>query len=175
MADKTTKKTTVKKTATKPAATKKPTVKKTTAKKAPVKKMTAPVEDKFPCGCDKGCACGGDCVCAKKKCTFGRFLKKLILVLIIFALGFASAKMCCCHKRAKMGPRPMFENGCLVVKCEKMAEKVAAMDTNADGCVTREEFKAARKHMKRAPQEVAEQPVAAESAPEMPETPEMDD
>lgn len=169
MADKTTKKTTAKKTVTKTVAAKKTTVKKATIKKAPAKKVMAPAADKFPCGCDKGCACGGDCVCAKKKCTLGRFLKKLILVLIIFALGFASAKMCCCHKRAKMGPRPMFENGCLVVKCEKMAEKVAMMDTNADGCVTREEFKAAHKHMKRAPHDVAEQPVAAEPAPDMPE------
>ena len=168
MADKTTKKTTAKKTATKTVAAKKATI-----KKAPEKKVMAPAADKFPCGCDKGCACGGDCVCAKKKCTFGRFLKKLILVLIIFSLGFVSAKMCCCHKHNKMGPRPMFENGCLVVKCEKMAEKVAMMDTNADGCVTREEFKAARKHKKRAPQGVAEQPVTAEPTSGMPESPEM--
>ena len=88
MAENTTKKATAKKTVakkpvSKPAATKKPV-----AKKAPAKKVVAaPVVEKFPCGCDKGCACGGECACAKKKCTFGRFLKKLVLVLIIFALG----------------------------------------------------------------------------------------
>ena len=108
--------------------------------------------DKFPCGCDACCACGGECACAKKKCTFGRFLKKLILVLIIFALGFAAAKMCCCDKRAGK-PYPEFENGCLVVKCPKMAEKVPMMDANNDGCVSREEFRAARKAMNRAPRE----------------------
>ena len=160
MAEKTTKKVTVKKpvakkTVSKPAAAKKPVAKKAPAKKvAEVKKtVAAPVADKLPCGCDAGCACGGECTCAKKKCTFGRFLKKLILVLIIFALGFAAAKMCCCDKPGKMGPRPEFENGCLVVKCPKLAEMVPMMDTNHDGCVSREEFRAARKAMNRAPRE----------------------
>ena len=159
MAEKTTKKVTVKKpvakkTVSKPAAAKKPVAKKAPAKKAAEVKKTvaAPVADKFPCGCDAGCACGGECACAKKKCTFGRFLKKLILVLIIFALGFAAAKMCCCDKRAGK-PYPEFENGCLVVKCPKMAEKVPMMDANNDGCVSREEFRAARKAMNRAPRE----------------------
>ena len=165
MAEKTTKKaTTTKKTVAKKTVSKPATTKKTVAKKA----VAAPVVEKFPCGCDKGCACGGECMCAKKKCTFGRFLKKLVLVLIIFALGFATAKMSCCDKRGKMGPRPEFENGCLVVKCPKLAEMVPMMDTDANGCVTREEFKAARKHLKRAPQPEA----PAEIAPEMP-APEM--
>ena len=165
MAEKTTKKaTTAKKTVAKKTVSKPAAAKKTAAKKAPAKKVVvAPVVEKFPCGCDKGCACGGECACAKKKCTFGRFLKKLVLVLIIFALGFASAKMCCNGKRGKMGPRPEFENGCLVVKCPKLAEMVPMMDTDANGCVSREEFKAARKAMKRAPRE---------EAPEMP-APEM--
>lgn len=154
----TTKKTVAKKPVSKPAATKKPV-----AKKAPAKKVVAaPVVEKFPCGCDKGCACGGECACAKKKCTFGRFLKKLVLVLIIFALGFASAKMCCNGKRGKMGPRPEFENGCLVVKCPKLAEKVPMMDTDANGCVSREEFKAARKHMKHGPRPEMPAPEMAE-------------
>ena len=165
MAEKTTKKATTKKTVAKKTVSKPATAKKTVAKKAPVKKVVAaPVVEKFPCGCDKGCACGGECMCAKKKCTFGRFLKKLILVLIIFALGFAAAKMCCCDKRGKMGPRPEFENGCLVVKCPKMAEMVPMMDTDANGCVTREEFRAARKHMKRAPQPEAPAEVVPEVA-----------
>ncbi len=166
MAEKTTKKTTVKKPVAKKTVSKPAATKKAPAKKAPVKKAVATtVVEKYPCGCDKGCACGGNCGehghCAKKKCTFGRFLKKLILVLIIFALGFAAAKMCCCDKRGKMAPRPKFENGCLVVKNPKMAEMIPMMDTDANGCVTREEFKAARKHHKRTPR------------PEMPEQPAM--
>ena len=169
MADKTTKKTTVKKTAATRAVSKPAVAKKTAVKKAPVKKATAtkkvavaPVVEKYPCGCDKGCACGGECMCAKKKCTFGRFLKKLVLVLIVFALGFASAKMCCCDKRGKFAPKPEFnDQGCLVVKCQKMAEKIPFMDLNHDGCVTRDEFKATRKHMKR------------KTRPEMPEGPAM--
>jgi len=167
MAEKTAKKaTTTKKTVAKKTVSKPATTKKTVAKKV----VATPVVEKFPCGCDscdKGCACGGECMCAKKKCTFGRFLKKLVLVLIIFALGFATAKMSCCDKRGKMGPRPEFENGCLVVKCPKLAEMVPMMDTDANGCVTREEFKAARKHLKRAPQ--PEMPAPEMPAPEMAE------
>lgn len=164
MAEKTTKKaTTTKKTVAKKTISKPVTTKKTVAKKV----VAAPVVEKFPCGCDKGCACGGECACAKKKCTFGRFLKKLVLVLIIFALGFAAAKMSCCGKRGKMGPRPEFENGCLVVKCPKLAEMVPMMDTDANGCVSRKEFKAARKHMKRGSR--PEMPAPEMPAPEMAE------
>ena len=155
MADKTTKKTVAKK-----APAKKTTVKKTVAvKSAPKKTVTkkavaaAPVAEKFPCGCDKNCACGGNCAEHKHcKCHKCGFVKKLILFLVIFALGFAVASMTQCDKRGKMGPRPEFnENGCLVVKCPKMAEKMPMMDANQDGCVTKAEFKAAKKHMRRGP------------------------
>ena len=151
MAEKTTKKTSVKKTVAKPATAKKVVAKKATVKKvADIKKVaTAPVAEKYSCGCDKGCPCGGDCTCAKKKCTFGRFLKKLILFFVIFALGFAAAKMCCCDKRGKFGPRPEFENGCLVVKCPKMVEKMAQIDINNDGCVDKSEFKAFKREMRK--------------------------
>ena len=139
MAEKTIKKTTTKKNVTKTAATKK-----TVAKKTPVKKaVAAPSVETHECGCAHGCACHGHC--GHKKCTFGRFVKKLIVFLIIFAMGFASAKLCCMNKRGRMAPRPEFENGCLVVKCPKMAENVQMMDKNNDGCVSREEFRAARK------------------------------
>lgn len=152
-----TKKTVAKKTVTKPAAT----------KKAPAKKVvSAPVVEMHECGCAHGCACHGHC-CGKKKCTFGRFLKKLVVFLIIFALGFATAKLCCFDKRGKMPFRPVFENGCLVVKCPKMADKVAAMDINHDGCVNREEFRAARK-MNRRPDMRKHEKAPQPSAPEMP-------
>lgn len=139
-----TKKTVAKKTVSKPAATKK-----VAAKKAPAKKVVpAPVVEMHECGCAHGCACHGHC-CDKKKCTFGRFLKKLVVFLIIFALGFASAKLCIFDDCGQKKFRPVFENGCLVVKCPKMAEKVAIMDVNHDGCINREEFRAARKMNRR--------------------------
>lgn len=156
-----TKKTVVKKTATKPAATKKEV-----AKKAPVKKVVpAPVVEMHDCGCAHGCACHGHC-CDKKKCTFGRFVKKLIIFLVIFAMGFAAAKLCDMRHHPKM-PRPEFENGCLVVKCPKMAEKIAMMDVDHDGCVSREEFRAARK-MKRRPDMRKHENKPRPSAPDMP-------
>ncbi len=139
MAKQTTKKTTAKvaakKAAVKPAAKKtvKPAVKKPVAK-------SAPVIEKLPCGCDKGCACAGKC---HKR---GGFFKKLVVFLVIFGLGFAAAKLCCCEKGRKMMPRPEFENGCLVVKCPKMAKMVEKMDADKNGCVSVEEFKAAKKH-----------------------------
>lgn len=129
---------------TKKSPAKKTPVRKTT--KATVKKVVKPAET-YSCGCNHGCACGGHCAehthCA---CHKGRFWKKLVLFLVVFALGFATAKLCCCHKRGGFMPRPEFDNGCLVVKCPKMAEKVAMMDKNGDGCVDKAEFKMAKKH-----------------------------
>ena len=169
MAEKTTKKTTVKKTAVKKNVSKPVTAKKTTVKKTPTKKVVAaPVAEMHACGCDKSCACGGKCCehghCTKKKCTFGRFLKKLVLVMIIFALGFASAKMCCVNKRGKAFPKPEFNNGCLVVKCPKMVKMAPMMDTDNDGCISKQEFKAARKNFKKE---------MRPEHPEMPQEPEM--
>ncbi|MBR5625506.1 MAG: hypothetical protein IKW67_01885 [Alphaproteobacteria bacterium] len=129
MAKTTTKKTVAKKT-TKPATVK--TTKKT---------VSAPVAEKFPCGCEKNCACAGKCGCKK-----GKFFKKLIVFFIIFALGFAAAKMCGC-KYNKM-PRPQFDNGCLVVKNPEMMKKIPMMDADKDGCVTKEEFKSSKKMLK---------------------------
>lgn len=139
MAKQTAKKTATK-TVAKKAVVKKTTAKKTVAKKAPVKVAPAPVVEKLPCGCDKGCACAGKC---HKR---GGFFKKLVIFLVIFGLGFAAAKLCCCEKGRKMMPRPEFENGCLVVKCPKMAKMVEKMDADKNGCVSVEEFKAAKKH-----------------------------
>ena len=169
MAEKSVKKTATKKTVAKKSVSKPAVAKKTTVKKAT--KVVAPAVETYPCGCNAGCACGGHCAehscCGKKKCSFGRFLKKLVVFLIIFALGFATAKMCCFNKSGKMGPRPEFENGCLVIKCPKMAERAEMMDTNKDGCINREEFRAARKMFKH-------KPWHAEPAPEQPETPAPD-
>ena len=159
MPEKSVKKTATKKPVAKKVVAKPATVKKPVAKKAPVKK--APVVEPMP-ACQHTCC---ECACAKKKCAFGSFLKKIIVFLIVFGMGFATAKMCCMGPRGKMAPRPEFENGCLVVKCPKMAEKVAMMDADKDGCVTRAEFREARRQMKRGPR--PEMP----AQPEMPEAP----
>lgn len=135
----TAKKTVAKKTAAKPAA-----------KKTVTKKVATPVVETLPCGCDKNCACAGKChEHSHCKCHHGGFWKKLVLFVIIFALGFASAKLCCCHQKHKMMPRPEFDNGCLVVKCPKLAQMVPMMDADKNGCVTAEEFKASKKHMRK--------------------------
>ncbi len=167
---------TVKKTATKTAATKKAPAKKTVAKKtvakkaAPEKKIVAaaPVAHECPCGHD--CKCGAECKCAHHGgCKFGRFVKKLIVFLIIFALGFAAAKFCPCNKRGAMmrGPRVEFVNGCLdasSVKCPKLVESLPAMDINQDGCITRDEFRAVKREMRREIREMQVEEVVAESA-----------
>ena len=163
------KKAPAKKTVSKPVAAKKVVAKKTPAKKvADVKKVAAPVVEKHPCGCDKNCACGGNCMeHAHCKCRRGGFFKKLILILIIFAMGFAAAKMCCCGK-GKFGPRPEFDDaGCMVIKCEKLAQMAPMMDTDHNGCITRAEFKAAKKEMRHGPRPSAE-PAAPVPAPEAP-------
>jgi hypothetical protein len=116
------------------------TTKKTTVKPAVKKtvKKTAPVAEHAHCCCEHKCAC---------KCHHSGFWKKLVLIVIFFALGFASAKLCCCHKKSfKKMPRPEFDNGCLVVKCPKLEKMVPMMDADKNGCVTVEEFKAAKKH-----------------------------
>ncbi|MBR4891933.1 MAG: hypothetical protein IKZ34_01995 [Alphaproteobacteria bacterium] len=129
-----------KQTAKKPAAKKtvaKKTVAKPATKKTFKKVVATPAVEHSHCCCEHKCAC---------KCHHSGIFKRIVLFVIIFALGFASAKMCCMHKKHKMMPRPEFENGCLVVKCPKMAEKVQMMDADKDGCVSVEEFKAAKKH-----------------------------
>ncbi|MEE1111055.1 MAG: EF-hand domain-containing protein, partial [Alphaproteobacteria bacterium] len=44
--------------------------------------------------------------------------------------------------------RPQFENGCLVAKCPKMAQFAQKMDTNQDGCISKDEFRTAKKQFK---------------------------
>jgi len=148
---------TVKKTTAKPVAAKKSSAKKSVAasKKPSVRtapasqmKMTEPVMNTHACGCGNNCPCGAGCKCGGSK--FGRFMRKLVLFVIIFALGFAAAKMCCCGPRAN-GPRIHFVNGCLdiaSVKCPKLIEALPAMDINQDGCITRDEFRAVKRQMR---------------------------
>ncbi len=146
----------VKKTAAKPAATKKATVKKVAPKKAAQKAVKQTAAEKkvvMPAEMHHECNCGKDCACARKSARgFGRFLRKLIFALIIFALGFAAAKMYCCDRRPMRGARVHFVNGCLdtaSVKCPKMQEMLPMMDANQDNCISREEYKAVKKEMRR--------------------------
>lgn len=169
------------KTTKRPTAAKKTTVKKTTAKKPTVKVTPAAAQtcvcgEKCACGatckCGTNCACGAKCVCGDKcachrgGCKFCRVVKKLIVFLVIFALGFAAAQLCCCGKKGpkfmQRGPRVHFVNGCVdmaAVKCPKLAESLANMDINGDGCITREEYRAVKKKMRR---EIREMPVQEE-------------
>lgn len=131
----TTKKTSVKKTTTR-----------TTARRAPRAVATPVVEHKNERPCDCGCNC-----CHRS--GFWRFIKKLLWALILLVLGFIAGKMCCgMHHGMMIGSRAHFENGCLVeqsVKCPKLQQILPAMDINQDGCITREEYRAVKKHMRR--------------------------
>ncbi len=182
MAQKTVKKTAAKTANTKAATAKKAPVKKAAAAKKPVakkavapEKMVAmPAQDMHTCGCGADCKCGATCGCGadckcdchcneqKPRCGFGRFMKKLIITLIVFALGFAAAKLVCCDKYHMRGPRAEFVNGCLdaaSVKCPKLLEALPAMDINQDGCITKDEYKIVKKQMRR---EIREMDVVVE-------------
>lgn len=126
----------------------KKTTKKTTAKpviKKTVRAQAAPVQNEHVC------ACGHDCPC--HRC--GKF-KKLVVLIIVFCLGFAAAKFSCgpCKHHMKHMPKmhPVFVNGCLdmeSIKCPKMQAALQNADVSGDGCISAEEFKAAKKSMPR--------------------------
>ncbi|MDR0449543.1 MAG: hypothetical protein LBG89_03765 [Rickettsiales bacterium] len=121
----------VKKTAMKPAAKAAPAVK------------AAPAA---ACGC--GCGCGGKF----------KWVKKILVLLVVFALGFAACCAMCggkCWKghmgKMNRGAALFDKNGCLNVAAmeKKMqgkftAQQLAAADANNDGCITKEEFKGMR-------------------------------
>lgn len=162
MATKTTKKTTAKPVAAKKTVTKKTAQKKiiraTVTKSEPIKNIKASdvvMNDIHNCKCGANCNCGNGCNCGSNcKCHhhgFGHFVKKLIIALILLALGFAAAKVCCCGKGMR-GPRVQFaSNGCMIeesVKCPKMLELLPAMDIDQDGCITREEYREIKRQMR---------------------------
>ncbi len=152
MAQKNAKKAPVKKTAEKKATIVKATAKKTITKKTVATKVAPKKIDECACGC--GCECAkqhGTCECCKNMRRV--IIRKLIITLIIFSLGFVSAKLtCCCHKKSAFrGPRVEFVNGCLnpaSVKCDHMREILPEIDANNDGCVSHDEWKAARPKMR---------------------------
>ena len=124
-------------------ATKKTTVKataKTTAKRT-VKTQPMPVQEHV-------CNCAHDCPC--HSCS--RF-KKLVILVIVFCLGFVAAKLtsCPCKKHPMLNVHPVFtEAGCLdmeSIKCPKMQDALRTSEANADGCITSDEFFAMKKEM----------------------------
>lgn len=149
-------------TAAKKAPVKKIAVK-AAPKKAPAKKIVVaqpaaakPVE----AACSMSC---GVCGC---RCGLGRFIKKLLVFFVIFALGFTTCHYLCSrgHRMGmhKMGPvngmgmnRPdIFTDGCLdmnKIKDGEFAEHIVKITANADadknGCVSVEEFQNADRTM----------------------------
>lgn len=121
----------------------------------------APAAAAMPaCGCGCGCHCG--------------FMKKLIVMLIVFAAGFATCHFMCMKPgfhgfhHAKRMPQEMFVNGCLdtaKIQNERMLQKIATADKNADGCITMEEMDAHRAEMRGEPEMAPK--------PEMPAKPMM--
>ena len=129
---------------------------KKTIKKAPAK----PVVKTAPAAAQAACQCTGGCGCRH---GFGRFVKKLILFVIVFALGWAACCCFCCGHKGKMFGKfghgaefkHMFVNGCLdlsKIQCPEKAQKIAAVaataDADADGCISPKELKAAFKASK---------------------------
>ncbi len=81
------------------------------------------------------------------KCSGKKIVVSIVVLAAAVAVGFAAGKTCNKHhmKRAMMDRmNEMFVNGCLdatKVTCPKLAEKIAMMDADQNGCVTVEEFK----------------------------------
>lgn len=131
---------------TKKAPVKKVAAKKPVAKKTVAKKTTKPVEVVTPVIHE--CPCGGHCTCG----CHGRFWKKFLILVIVFALG----GVCAMYFYKPHMPKHHIkfdDNGCLIsesVKCPKMLEALAAADVDMNGCITREEMHAMKKAMHKA-------------------------
>lgn len=143
-------------------STKKSTVKKTAVKKPTVKRNVKPIiveenvkivseSQMSQCKCGAHCNCGPDCKCMHHGSKCVRFMLKVIVILIVFALGFAAAKFVDGNRYFR-GPRVDFDNGCLdvsSVKCPQMQSVLPMMDIDHDGCITREEYRAIKKELGR--------------------------
>lgn len=93
--------------------------------------------------------CGTDCPCGCHKHAAGHRIKHIIVLLLVFILGYACGKMVCCGKhRMPHMPQmqhPVFTNGCLdmqSVQSQKMQEILMSADANGDNCISIEEYKA---------------------------------
>jgi len=124
-------------------------------KKAPKKTIKRTAPKVMPVHADAHmCHCGDACKCG---CRCGKF-KKFVVLLIVFLLGFAVAKMTNCRKGPDMYKKrtqerhPVFVNGCLDMESvisKKTREALQNSNVGADGCVTIAEYKAIRMGMKK--------------------------
>lgn len=117
----------------------KKTAKKTAAKK-PVVKAAPVVEHK--------CECGEHCHCHGR----AHWLKHVIILALVFALGMVCGKMLPCGQHHKQMPKthPVFVNGCLDVQSvtnKRLQEKLATADADSNECISVEEYRAARKEL----------------------------
>ncbi len=133
-------------------------------------KRAAPVAKSAPVAAAPSCNLGGGCGCG---CRCG-FMKKLIIMLLVFAAGFATCHFMCMKKgfhgfhHERRMPQEMFVNGCLdtaKIQNERMLQRVTTADKNADGCITMEEMDAHRAEMRGEP--------GMEPTPEMGPKPEV--
>lgn len=93
--------------------------------------------------------CGPDCPCGCHKHGAGHHIKHIVILLLVFILGYACGKIMCCgkHHMPHMPHmmQPVFTDGCLdmqSVKNQKAQEMLMAADINGDNCVSVEEYKA---------------------------------
>ena len=99
--------------------------------------------------------CVHDCPCGCHKHGMGHRIKHVVILLLVFILGYACGKMFWFgpmhHPMMPHMPhmqhmqRPVFINGCLdmqSIKSQKMQEVLMSADVNGDACVSEEEYKA---------------------------------
>lgn len=132
----------VKKTAAKPAAKKTVTKRVATKPTKKVVRATAPVVEKTSCACGNKCHC---CCCRGHR--FVRFGIKVIVLCVVFMCGMAVAPLFMRDMpKSPMHNMKFDDSGCVVlesVTCPKMLETLATADENADGCISRDEIRAA--------------------------------
>ncbi len=119
-------------------------------KRTPRAPKPAPVATAMPTA---ACSCGCGC--------HSTWFKKFIILLLVFAAGFATCHFMCMKPgfygfhHAKRMPQEMFVNGCLdtaKIQNERMLQKIAIADKDADGCITMEEMDAHRAEMRGNPE-----------------------
>ena len=93
--------------------------------------------------------CGPDCPCGCHKHGAGHRIKHIVILLLVFILGYACGKIMCCgkHRMPRMPhmQHPVFTNGCLdmqSVQSPKMQEVLMSADVNGDNCISVEEYRA---------------------------------
>ena len=114
--------------------------------KRPAKTAKKPVAKPAPVMEHK---CGKDCPCGCHQHSAGHRLKHIMILVIVFILGYACGKIFCLCPMHKQMPRynnhPVFTNGCLDmqnIRNTKFQEKLLKADVNEDGCVSVEEYQA---------------------------------